>query len=295
MSKEIIGTIPTLTFSHSLPFAHVLAYLHTVATIRRVARTDLEMAAHYAPDADMRTWLEKKAEEGLRRADGYLDIVRVMQPQPMAKELVANYLNSVMNPRRSGEDLKMVADIVAEQGLDRLEQMAKYGFQRSDYTLLLGGKMLRMNKDPDTRAGWLDGTEVVDYTDILYVGGYTKCTDETRIRNAKIAEALKGMMNASKVSFQIARPNCRCKTCGAELTCKQGTWVHRDCPSGTDGFLEWFDKCAVEQSDGRTTSAHPPGLMEAPSEGMEVEDRRGAETLYAEPSRGGEGGEKKAS
>ncbi len=132
MSKQLPTGNLTITFTHSLPLPHVLAYLRTAAFLRRSARESLEMAARYQDGVQMRTWLETISKKEIGRADAVEHLVQIMARQPSAKPFVVDYMSSVLYPGRSKEDLEAFTEEVKREGMERVEEMAKWGFRRHD-------------------------------------------------------------------------------------------------------------------------------------------------------------------
>ena len=167
MSKALPSGELTITFSHSLPIHHVLAYLRTAATLRRVARDDLEMASKYADGAKMRVYLEGIARNGFGRANAIEYLVKVTARHPQAKPFVIDYVARVLHPSRSEEDLSAFAREVERGGMERVEEMGKWGFQREQ----VEGRVTRNKAREPTTVVFIDpenpgqalGLRMVDY------------------------------------------------------------------------------------------------------------------------------------
>jgi hypothetical protein len=134
---EIIGrcsAMVAITFTHSLKFGDVLCFLRRASMLRAAARDARGDAQRYA------RWPERAAFWGACAADGELRassierIVRAIQPLPKASATVAEFVDSVINPRRSGRDLAAFADHVERTGMVGLEHAAKFGFRRPPET-----------------------------------------------------------------------------------------------------------------------------------------------------------------
>lgn len=122
-----------IAFAHSLPLAHVLCFLRRAATLRSAAR-ECRIAADKYPDTaasnNMRVWLELCASDGDDRAMAFERVVQVLQPFPKVSMLVLEFVESVMHPARSGEDLMAFVEHVEKVGVGGLSIAATTGLRR---------------------------------------------------------------------------------------------------------------------------------------------------------------------
>lgn len=124
----------SITFRHSMPIAHVLCFLRRATMLRVAARECEADAAKYvadtAPTKRMRAWLEDCAADGRQRAAAFELVVRTIQPFPQATMPVVGFIESVMHPARSGNDLMAFAAHVERTGVEGLIAATKFGFRR---------------------------------------------------------------------------------------------------------------------------------------------------------------------
>lgn len=124
----------TLSFKHSLKFGDVLCLLRRASMLRAAARDARGDAQRYARWPERAAFGEACAVDGELRASSIERIVRAIQPMPKASTAVAEFVDSVANPRRSGSDLAAFAAHVERTGMVDLEHAAKFGFRRPPET-----------------------------------------------------------------------------------------------------------------------------------------------------------------
>lgn len=126
--------MPTLTFTHSFKFGDVLCFLRRASMLRVAAREARGDAQRYARWPERAAFWEACAADGELRASSIERIIRAIQPMPKASTTVAEFVDSIINPRRSGSDLAAFAAHIERTGMTGLEHAAKFGFRRPPAT-----------------------------------------------------------------------------------------------------------------------------------------------------------------
>lgn len=124
----------TLTFTHSFKFGDVICFLRRASMLRIAAREARGDAQRYARWPEHAAFWEACAADGELRAASIERIVRAIRPMPKASTTVAEFVDSIINPRRSGSDLAAFAAHVERTGMIGLEHAAKFGFRRPPKT-----------------------------------------------------------------------------------------------------------------------------------------------------------------